>query len=213
MKKIYFVRHGETVSNVKKLWQDGSDELTPAGLVQADILAERLKNLSIDIAVTSPYKRAVQTADQITKQTGLQFTESALFAEPTVPSSTVGHAFQVEVGNPIFDYFAVRDLHTENPDFRYEDEETINEMMTRIKDALSYLDQLPAENILVVTHGTILRTIISYVLHQDIKLSPFELFKAGWNFEITNASISVIRKKEGKPWTVLTFNDHAHFAE
>jgi alpha-ribazole phosphatase len=213
MKTVYLVRHGETISNIKKLWQDGSDVLSPSGFLQADILASRIKNLTVDKAITSTLTRAVQTAERITKQTGLTFMESAFFAEATVPTSTVGYAYENDENNPVFKFFAARDAHTDNPDFRYEDEETYNEFIDRIKAGLVYLESLPVENILVVTHGTILRTLISCIMHQDMGMTPLILFKAGWNLETVNASISVIRKKEYKPWTILTFNDHAHFAE
>ena len=213
MKTVYLVRHGETLSNIKKLWQDGSDELSPAGFVQADVLAARIKNISVDMAISSTLTRAVQTAEQITKQTGLLFTQSAFFAEATVPTSTVGYAYENDENNPVFKFFAARDAQTDNPNFRYEDEETFNEFISRIKEGLEYLNSLPVENILVVTHGTILRTLISCIMHQGMDMTLFELFKAGWNLETVNASISVIRKKDDKPWTVLTFNDHAHFAE
>jgi broad specificity phosphatase PhoE len=76
---VYLVRHGETNANIKKLWQDGSDVLSPAGFEQAAVLANRLKTIVVDMAISSTLIRAVQTAGVITTQTGLTFTESALF--------------------------------------------------------------------------------------------------------------------------------------
>ena len=213
MKTIYLVRHGETYANIKRIWQDASDELSPDGLLQAGRLAERLAKVDIDFAVTSSMIRAVQTAEVIQKETDLLFTKSPFFIEVAVPTSTVGTTYVEEIGNAGFEYVTARDAHGNDSQYRYEDEETLSELMERMQAGLEYLESLPAQNILVVTHGTILRTMISLVLHQGLDVTPFTIFSAGRRLETVNTSISVLHKKPDAPWSVFTYNDHAHFAE
>ena len=55
--KLYFVRHGETNSNLQKSVVSFNDELTDNGRKQAQQLAERISTLSINIIITSPHKR------------------------------------------------------------------------------------------------------------------------------------------------------------
>ena len=45
MKRIYFVRHGETNGNVGGYWQGPQEPLNVRGLQQADVVAERAKGL------------------------------------------------------------------------------------------------------------------------------------------------------------------------
>lgn len=65
---FYFVRHGETDWNRRKIYQGLSDiPLNKAGIGQAAMVASFLKNEPIAHIVTSPLIRAKQTADIINK--------------------------------------------------------------------------------------------------------------------------------------------------
>lgn len=60
MKKTYFVRHGQT--------DQGLDEpLNSTGKQQANKLADELKEQELDLLISSPLQRAVQTAEIINK--------------------------------------------------------------------------------------------------------------------------------------------------
>jgi len=215
MKKIYLVRHGETNSNVAKVWQDSSDELSPRGFIQAEALAARLQHLNFDLAVSSPYKRAKQTAEVISLQTGLIFNYSDNFVEVKNPSSTVGTQQEKVVGNKIFEYLQARDSAGDRDNFRFEDEETLHELINRGKSALAELAALDGSSVLVVTHGTIMRTIVTIVLNQhDKDRLASDIFYSGRYMETVNTGITVLNYDEvSKVWSLLTFNDHAHFAE
>ena len=63
MNKLFIVRHGETDWNVKKLLQGKTDiELNENGIKQAEELIYKLDFNNIDIVISSPLKRAKQTA-------------------------------------------------------------------------------------------------------------------------------------------------------
>lgn len=72
MKEVYLVRHGATVQNQKRILQgSGSDPvLSPLGIVQARILAEKLSHLRSSMIVSSPMRRASETAGYICKRQG-----------------------------------------------------------------------------------------------------------------------------------------------
>lgn len=64
--KVYFVRHGESVLTEAK-HQTPETPLSRRGSQQAQITAHRFTNLQIDVILTSPYTRALQTAQAIKK--------------------------------------------------------------------------------------------------------------------------------------------------
>ncbi len=82
--KIYFTRHGETEWNSRNIICGITDiELTEKGRLQARELADRLSenHRDIDMVISSPMKRAVETASYsakalgITPQTDIRLTE------------------------------------------------------------------------------------------------------------------------------------------
>lgn len=65
---IYFVRHGETEYNKQGRSQGRADiPLNNRGISQAKQIAEKLKNINIDIIYSSPLSRAINTAQIINK--------------------------------------------------------------------------------------------------------------------------------------------------
>lgn len=73
--KIYIARHGETEYNRLDIIQGSRDiELNEAGHLQAQTLATRFRNISIDAIYSSNLKRARQTAGYVAKQKKLEIT-------------------------------------------------------------------------------------------------------------------------------------------
>ena len=72
--KIYFTRHGETEWNSKNIICGITDiELTEKGRLQARELADRLSenHRDIDMIISSPMKRAAETASYSAKALGI----------------------------------------------------------------------------------------------------------------------------------------------
>ena len=64
--KIYTVRHGQTEWNKKGLYQGKTDvPLNEEGKKQAMLVKEKLKDKKIDLIISSPLKRAKETAEII----------------------------------------------------------------------------------------------------------------------------------------------------
>ena len=73
LKRFYFIRHGESLWNVKKLCQGQRDiALSDKGISEAEIFAEKFANFPVEHVCTSPLKRAVHTAE-IIKQYHFQY--------------------------------------------------------------------------------------------------------------------------------------------
>lgn len=97
--ELLMVRHGESEANVG-LSTDPDCALTARGLEQAKALAPRLSRLDLRgfVALTSPYRRAVQTAQVLAAATGLtpevdadlrEWGATALVAGQTYPQEAV----------------------------------------------------------------------------------------------------------------------------
>ena len=71
--KVTLLRHGETKANREKVVLGTSDVgLTALGKSQAHASAVRISNLSPDAIYTSPFARALETAQYISNLTGLE---------------------------------------------------------------------------------------------------------------------------------------------
>lgn len=58
---LYIVRHGESLGNTGQ--DTGNDPvLSEKGEIQAKLLGERMKNISVDCIISSPLRRALSTA-------------------------------------------------------------------------------------------------------------------------------------------------------
>ena len=78
--KIYFVRHGKTdASTGDAISHD--DPLNEEGMNQAKEIALQLKDVHFDVVISSPLRRATQTADAINIHHGLPITKDERWRE------------------------------------------------------------------------------------------------------------------------------------
>lgn len=87
---IYFIRHGETVSNQVKKVQGVDDPLSETGIEQVKKLAERLIEVKPEAIYTSSLLRAVETSKIISEKLNLPINQTDLLAEIRRPSKLVG---------------------------------------------------------------------------------------------------------------------------
>ena len=88
--ELLLVRHGQSEGNAGRS-EDPNCGLTDLGLEQARDVARRLAGLDLSsfTGVTSPYKRAVQTAAEVAQATGIAFEKDEAVRE-WGPEATVG---------------------------------------------------------------------------------------------------------------------------
>lgn len=209
MKKLYFVRHGETDANAAKLVQSATTVLSEKGHQQAKVLAVRLQQVSFAHLLVSDYTRTRQTVEPLLAYTDIQPVYTDLVRETKRPSQYVG----IYNESPEYHrYLDEADLHIADKDWHLEDEENFYDIMDRVKRFFAYIDSLEGDT-LVVSHGRFTIFLMMYVITQG-KLTPELWLPSMHSFTTTNTGITVFGFKEQyKMWSLITYNDHAHFAE
>ncbi len=209
MKRVYFVRHGETDSNVDGMFRGRAAQLTEAGKAQAAQVGERLKRLGVETLISSDYPRAEETATIIGEHAGLTHTPSALFGEWREPSSFgQKHKTDPLVAKGLEAIVAAH--HEGDGHFVWHDEESFPAMRERAEEALALLAQQGTDRIAVVSHGGFLQVLMgTIVLGDDFSASAFERFMQ--QFAVHNCSITFAVLLPEGGWKLVTWNDRAHF--
>lgn len=202
---IYFVRHGETDFNAQQLHQHQEVALSERGLLQAKSIAKRICQYPIERIIASPFLRTKQTAEVIQKETNLPLEYNQVFTELRSPSEVHGKHHS----DPIVQQFReMRSQHVGDPSWHYSDEENFYDMAARAKQALTFLTQQPEKHILVVTHGGIMRMMLSVMLMGDTLTQPMSLQIASFLY-LTNTAMAECGW-DGEKWHLDTWNDRAH---
>lgn len=212
MKTIYFVRHGESETNTGNIWMGDDTGLTKKGVKQAEYIASRCEKLSIDVIVSSTLQRAKETAGIIKNKINKPLEYSDLFAERKWPSEQLGlpknHPKSDEIKRIIWGNFSL-------PEFRYSDEENFIDLKERIKKALIFLENKPEENILIVTHGFVMRIILAYAVMGE-ELTAIECDQFIDKFHTKNTGLTIMyhgKTDKRTKWHLSVWNDHAHLAD
>lgn len=208
MKRVYFIRHGESVSNVDQIVQGYSDPLTDRGRRQAAQVATRTQHLDFEYFVTSDYTRAVETAKAISVATKQPYEENILFREIKRPGSLVGTSRNTEK----YQSFLREEYeHMDDPDWQMEDGEHFVAGRDRALRALTFLEEREEKDILVVTHGHFMRYMVATILSAK-NLKPEFWRPLAQSMSTDNTGITLCECEKGI-WRLVTWNDHAHFAE
>lgn len=210
-KLIYFVRHGETENNIKKIKQGAEGALTEKGRGEALATAIRFPKEKgrPEIIIASPYERTKETAEIIARELNIPVEYSPLLVERRNPSEIVGHS---EAEKKVRDILDRIDNSYHPDDFRYSDEENFIDLRDRAKKLLTYITQRKERKIIMVSHGHFLKMIVSYMLYKD-NLTASEYNNLSYFNPVNNASMAIcsytthwFSKSE---WKILTWNDLA----
>lgn len=148
MTTVYFVRHAEpNYCN----HNDATRELSAKGLEDRKLVSEYLKDKNVDIVLSSPYKRSVDTVKHFADLKNIQIKIMDEFRERRVDSDWIED----------FDSFCYKQWH----DFSYKltDGETLSEVQERNISALkAVLERFDGKTIVIGSHGTALSTMIHY---------------------------------------------------
>ena len=153
MTRLLLVRHGESTWNAQSRWQGQADPpLSPLGEQQAEEAAERLSEIaSITVVWTSDLVRARRTAELIAARLGVDRVRD----EPRLRERDVGSwsgLTRAEIEERWPGYLAAR---RSPPDF-----EGDVALLARTRAGLSAaVDGSRTGDVLVVTHGGVVRTI------------------------------------------------------
>lgn len=156
MTRLLLVRHGETVDNVNQIMQGQTQgELTQKGVLQAEELAQQMRDEQIDVFVSSDLKRSIDTCRIIAQSHGLPVVQTPLLRERDWGGFTGRF---------------IPDLKDETwPD----DIESITDLRVRAKAFLDFIsEQYPGKTVLAVGHGIINKAIQAVHLGKEMREIP-----------------------------------------
>jgi ribonuclease H / adenosylcobalamin/alpha-ribazole phosphatase len=200
MVRIFLVRHGETAQNIQMRYLGLSDEpLTDKGQQQALRAADALSKLSVRTVVTSPLRRAADTAAQIQKSCGVELRQESRLAEGSFgrwEGLTRDEVLQLgKVDAELLTRWET------DPACAPPEGESIQNIQDRI---VSLADELKCEfagsSIVLVSHVGPIKAFLAAVL--DIPLQSTR------RFFLDPGTISVV--EWGHYPTLRLFNSHAH---
>jgi broad specificity phosphatase PhoE len=180
--KCLLIRHGETKSNLLKVYAGWSDEpLTERGVHQAYHVGKLLATREIDVIYTSPLRRAVQTAEIIAQQTQVPVVQESGFIEMKMGPWEGKPEEQVVTTYPD----AWRIWQTKPAELRLPRRETLGQLLDRVLDAFTRIKMCNHQgHIVVVTHYAVVRVALLHAWGRDLNLYksvivsncvPFEL--------------------------------------
>ena len=164
---LYFVRHGETDSNVRGLLHGVTDvPLNDLGSRQADLIAERIAGLDgLDRIVSSPLQRALNTARAIQRRSGLplrvyeRLKEMNFGAAEGVPFDQLGDRYPDQ--SALF-------LDPLAEDARYPGSESRAEFFQRVERTVDDIaNQYLGQHIVVVAHGGFISAMLGALLREN----------------------------------------------
>ncbi|MFA5830835.1 MAG: histidine phosphatase family protein [Candidatus Paceibacterota bacterium] len=211
LKRVYFVRHGETAGNAAGRSQTSDIPLSERGKKQAQFVAERFTRIGIDKIFASPYTRAKETAETIGNKIGKKIVFDELLREIKRPSEIIGKSHYEEEYHRIIGEVEKREL---SPGDRYQDEETLFEMEIRARAVLDMLLRDNKKDILVVSHDVFLKMVLAAMMISDARLCVEVFREMRYFMTLNNTSITMAAYCEeprgGLRWRLRTWNDQAH---
>ncbi len=202
MVKLFLTRHGQTLWNVEKRMQGQLDsDLTELGREQAKALGKRLSDEKIDVIYSSPLGRAMDTAKLIRGDREIEIkTDDGLMELYLGPWQ----------GRLLSDVSLEFPEQTENfwkrpENYQRDDGETYYQLRERASKVVGRIaEEENGKNVLVVTHGIVLKTLRSYFQYQGID----EI--TNYNQSPQSTALSIVEKRDGR-WSILLWNDTDHY--
>ena len=201
--KLYFVRHGETNSNLQKRVVSFDDRLTDNGRLQAQQVAARIAGMPIDLIIVSPQKRTKETAEIIAKKIGKNVQFVALLEERKWPSEIEGKPMNDPEVEKIF--ALIMEKSNADPNWHYSDEENFVDVKKRARLFIEFVSGLSEENILAVSHEYFIKLVIATMIFND--QLTYDLFRSFFHSTSLNNTSLTLCEKENDAWKLVTLNN------
>ncbi len=202
MAKLFLVRHGETdLQSALRYWGKTDVGLGPVGRKQAEQLRDRLSREKIDCVYSSDLKRALTTAQTIVSARNLQ-----LVPCPELREIDFGEVEGLNFDEVKAKFPEIAMMWIEHdPRLVYPGGESLTQLEKRTSQFIDRLTvHVADDNILVVAHSGVLRTLICQLMDMELKHR--------WNFRIDLASLSIVDTFSG--FAILSLlNDLSHLQE
>lgn len=203
MGKIYVTRHGETEWNTQRRMQGHMDSaLTEMGQNQAKWLGEKLKTTEFSQVYASPSGRTRQTTALVLGERALPITYLDGLREIYLGPWEGKNQEEIEA----FDAESYQHFWFEPEKFKGRDAENFTSVIHRAGAILESLaNQHPEEDILIVTHAVVLKSMYAYILQK-----PLVDF---WKGPFMNATCLNCFTRTASGWEVLIEADTSHYPE
>lgn len=199
--RIYMIRHGETVWNVaSKLQGHANVTLSDNGRRQAELLGSRLSGLKFDQFYASDLARAYETARIIAQYHNNQ------------DIKTLPELREINFGR--WEGFSINEIQGIYPEeikqwwktplqTRVPGGESLGDLVKRVVTVVkNIIESRSGGNILLVTHGGVIRSVVGTVLGMDLN--------EHWRLRQDNACLNIIDFPEWNKGILMLFNDHSH---
>lgn len=161
--KIYFLRHGEGMDDVEERYGGWGDlPLSEKGKKQAADVSEKFQNKGIDLVLSSPLKRAMETAQIVSGELELEAKKWLYLKERNTYGLMCGEKKKEMKKNYPELYNAY-----ENAEW-VPGSETKEQLAKRIDIMVEKLQRFDGENIVAVTHGKVLASFVENYLNKQI---------------------------------------------
>ncbi len=199
--RIYLIRHGETVWNVaSKLQGHTNVTLSDNGRRQAEQLGKRLACLKFDQFYASDLARAGETARIIARH------------HENRDVLMLRELREMNFGR--WEGFSIKEIQGMYPDIikqwwktplqtRLPGGESLGDLVQRVVAVVkNIVENSNGSNVLLVTHGGVIRVIVGSVLGMDLN--------EHWRLRQDNASLNIIDFPEWNKGILMLFNDCSH---
>lgn len=181
---VYLVRHGETDAMSRGLYGRAPGiALSEAGKLQANRLAEHLKNQSILAIYSSPLERTMETALALANLKGLSVQPAPAFIEVDQGDWT-GLSWKEVHKDPTWAHYSTYRSGTSCPN----GEMAIDVQARAVRALDRLLHQHEEQHIAIVTHADVIRAVICYYSGVPLDLSL--------RLEISTGSLSVLELRQ-----------------
>lgn len=186
---ILLIRHGETALNASRVLQPPDTPLSERGLAQAQAVAARVAKLGAVGILSSDMPRALMTAQAISQTTGLPIRTTTLLHERNF-GDLRGRAYDSLDHDPI---------HAEEGPPNGESMTQFRERVARAFDEILAMRRTLEGNLVVVSHGLVIRVLLERHLSLNGLAAPERL---------ANTSVTVFDLAE--PYAVSLLNCEEH---
>ncbi len=149
--KIYIVRHGQILSNLIERHTINDEDLTLVGISQAKDLSKKIGKLDFDIVISSPFIRAIHTANIINTKNKKLIIDDRIRERSSGDLSGKPHSLVNR--DEYWNYFTT---------IQYGTSENIKDFFERVNDFINELKTKDYDTVLIVTHSGVSKAFSAY---------------------------------------------------
>ncbi len=194
MKRVTLIRHGVTIANLKKFYAGATDlPLAPEGERQAEALAKRVKAMRPDKILSSPLKRAQDTARIATSGINLD-----IELDNDLREVDFGKWENKSYSELVRDYKEEVDRwFSWDPDFGFPDGESYKGFSKRVRGVMEMIVDEEADSLIVFTHGGVIGHLMCLILGLGFQ-NQFSLLLPPASFVMLEQNNGALELKESR---------------